>query len=777
MAVARETVRVGNWVIRASADENLNSAVFWVGHAQGGQEVSAGSIDGLISAAQRFQQKNFRGVVEDIQSWVASGQAQALSDRLVSQAKGSPTNPEDVEPVGEESPENEAQTQEELTEEENQNADNSVETDTDSSVLSEEDRQEADNPTGRLEQTDPGENPWTTSGQTDPAENPATIKDGGNINYDDVKNSSKKTADEVPQVPIDNPLHSFASYTYSLKLYAMGFPDYQKLIDDPKIFGIPTTNLLAASAGRGSNERNGHFNTEFYFDSLTFDTVLGITPQTTNSNMIQGVLKIVEPLGFTFINRLSAVASDLGVARIQDIPFLLVIDFFGYDDSGNINPNPIEFDAIGGGKTTTSKKLPIKFVSVATEVTEKGSEYNIDFIPYNHIGTMDEIMLTYDNFNIRGSTVKELLGEVTSTSETPDEEPLKSGLDGLAGAMNRYFLSIKRDNKSDPNLPSRSIRFEIDQEIANAKFFPEGAGSTYTAAPASETDRQKQLNLASPVIQDKKEIVTIPVKKGQRIDKMIDYIIRNSDYIRKQLPEGAAVSQDAETVTGEPLRWYKIFPKVKPIGFDTVQNKHVYDITYVIKPYRVATKHKLVNKPKVQGNVKEYKYIFTGQNTDILDFKLNFNMLYFNTIPLSVTNNTQLQNIAVQNKNPDSEQIKKIAKTGELIPSTVPLNTNWGKSDRSGAQNNKSSEAAHIFLDLVTASQGDLVNVDLNIIGDPLFIKQDDIVFLEKLEPNSDFLTPNGSFVMDRGELYVNLVFVTPKDYDERTGLTELKKR
>jgi hypothetical protein len=776
MAVARETVRVGNWVIRASADENLNSAVFWIGHVNGGgKEVPAGSVGSLYSAAQRFQQQNFVGVPEDILEWVGSGAAQSLSDRLVSQAKGSPTQPEDNQPVGEETPATEAQNQGQLTEEEIQNADNSVETDTGGSVLSEEDQQEADNPIGRLEQTDPGENPWTTAGQTDPGESPVTATDGGNINYNDPKTSPKKTADEVPQVPVENPLHNFASYTYSLRLYAMGFKDYESLVDNPKLFGVPSSNLLAASAGRGAKERNGHFNTEFYFDSLTFDTVIGITPQTTNSNMVQGVIKIVEPLGFTFINRLSALAGDLGVARVQDIPFLLVIDFFGYDDSGSVKPNPIEFDAPGGGKTTTSKNLPIKFVSVATEVTERGSEYNIDFIPYNHIGTMDEIMLTYDNFNIRGSTVKELLGE-TETAISPDEEQPKSGIDGLAGAMNRYFLSVKRDNKSDPNLPSRSIRFEIDQEIANSKFFPEGAGSTFTTAPASETDRQKQLNLASPVIQDKKEIVTIPVKKGQRIDKMIDYIIRNSDYIRKQLPEGAAVSQDAETITGDPLRWYKIYPRIKPIGFDTVQNKHIYDITYVIKPYRVATKHKLVNKPKVQGNVKEYKYIFTGQNTDIIDFKLNFNMLYFNTIPLSVTNNTQLQNIAVQNKNPDSEQIKKIAKTGELIPSTVPLNTNWGKSDRSGAQNNKSSEAAHIFLDLVTASQGDLVNVDLNIVGDPLFIKQDDIVFLEKLEPNSDFLTPNGSFIMDRGELYVNLVFVTPKDYDETTGLTKLKK-
>jgi hypothetical protein len=68
-----------------------------------------------------------------------------------------------------------------------------------------------------------------------------------------------------------------------------------------------------------------------------------------------------------------------------------------------------------------------------------------------------------------------------------------------------------------------------------------------------------------------------------------------------------------------------------------------------------------------------------------------------------------------------------------------------------------------------------MLNVKLNIIGDPDFIKQDDILFNPGSTPadsSSQYLNGNsGSLTMDTGEIFCQLTFNTPVDIDEQTGL------
>jgi hypothetical protein len=82
----------------------------------------------------------------------------------------------------------------------------------------------------------------------------------------------------------------------------------------------------------------------------------------------------------------------------------------------------------------------------------------------------------------------------------------------------------------------------------------------------------------------------------------------------------------------------------------------------------------------------------------------------------------------------------------------------------------------------MTNSLADLLVIDLKILGDPDFIKQDDVFYRPVLpeelpnlatKPSSDTrLLPNdGSLVMDSQGLYVQLLFRTPTDIDETTGL------
>ena len=73
--------------------------------------------------------------------------------------------------------------------------------------------------------------------------------------------------------------------------------------------------------------------------------------------------------------------------------------------------------------------------------------------------------------------------------------------------------------------------------------------------------------------------------------------------------------------------------------------------------------------------------------------------------------------------------------------------------------------------DLTSTSRGDMINIQLKIIGDPQLIKQDDLFYAQNIRPPTSQFTPNNSLYYDGGELYVNIIFQSPIDYDESTGL------
>jgi hypothetical protein len=78
----------------------------------------------------------------------------------------------------------------------------------------------------------------------------------------------------------------------------------------------------------------------------------------------------------------------------------------------------------------------------------------------------------------------------------------------------------------------------------------------------------------------------------------------------------------------------------------------------------------------------------------------------------------------------------------------------------------------------MTSSEADMVGVKMTIIGDPDYIKQDDIFYgadasqLQKVGSETDvrILPDGGSLVMDDSGLYVQVLFKVPKDIDDKTG-------
>ena len=626
---------------------------------------------------------------------------------------------------------------------------------------------------------------------------------------------------QTKQTLLPNPLSDYESYTYGLSLHLLSQTQYNNLIQNPNTSYIPQ-NVLVASAGKNSNnfKRDPNFREDFYFDDFQMKTVVNITTRNRNSNLIECSFTIIEPVGFTFINRLVAACQGIGSANYLKQPYLLQIDFYGYKD-GVIAGTPIP---------NMSKYIPIALVSMKTRVSTKGTEYKIEAVPYNHQAFNQTHVVSPANFKIKALTVADMFGtgQVTSSlteafatvqreqavldqlntlkqNRNLDSREIRlineqlaaaakpSGIfqvSGFCDALNSYFVSLKDVNKKIT--VTNDYKVEFFKEIGDSKLFPTTAPNDVNnaAAGGSTTAAAKTAARAAgglPVGTVEWNSGTFNIPMGMQIDKLIDYTVRNSDYIRRQLlvPElsdsgGKPFNPlTANTKDGGPLNWYKIVPKIKIKQYDFSRQQYAYEITFCVKPWTVNTKYPYTVQGRTPGYVKQYDWMYTGRNTEVIDLQIDFDMLYYQQLTAFPNAKAEgstggpIQKPAPTNPDTPPPQFPLIPATAEALqPLPVTYVSNdYRQTTLPGAASAFGTASGDLQRDLTSSSRGDMINIQLKIIGDPQLIKQDDLFYAQNISPPTSQLTPNNSLYYDGGELYVNIIFQSPIDYDESTGL------
>lgn len=619
---------------------------------------------------------------------------------------------------------------------------------------------------------------------------------------------------QTTQVPLPNPLSEYESYTYGLSLHLLSQTQYNNLIENPETSYIPN-NVLVASAGKYSTnfKRNDNFREDFYFDDFNMKSIVNVTTRNRNSNLIECEFTIIEPAGFTFINRLVAANQSIGSSNYLRQPYLLQIDFYAYKD-GVISGSPL---------SNLSKYIPIALVGMKTRVGIKGTEYKITAAPYNHQAFNQTHVVSPANFKIKTSTVAGMFGtgqvgssmtEAFAAGQREQEKlaRAKAGLaagsldpedffelnqyvetvkptifqvSGFCDAINSWFVSLRNVDKKI--LVANEYKVEFFKEIGDSEIFTAGnfspndvgaaaaAGST-SATVAAKTAARASGNIPVGQVSWNSGVFNIPM--GMQIDKLIDYTVRNSSYIRNQLLDpdsvrirSAATPINYQTKTGGPLRWYKIVPKIKIKKYDSVREQYAYEITFCVKPWTVNTKYPYVAQGRAEGYVKQYDWMYTGRNTEVIDLQIDFDMLYYQQL----SGYTREKAIGATAEQPIN--LNKAEAVPLLIPDVLqPVAKNYVSFDyrtqiAPGANPAAGLAGGDIQRDLTSSSRGDMINIQLKIIGDPHLIKQDDLFYAQNIRPPTSQLTPNNSLYYDGGELYVNVVFQSPVDYDESTGL------
>lgn len=634
---------------------------------------------------------------------------------------------------------------------------------------------------------------------------------------------------------VDNPLLEYDSYTYCLSLHLMGIQNYNNLIsrDSSLQKKYVPQNVLISSAGRygATFRRDPSFEEDFYFENLKIKTIVNTTSRNRNSNLIECSFTIIEPLGFTLINRMLEAANRVnpGTGSYIHMPYMLQIDFFGSVDGGS--PGPLK---------EHSKFIPIRITNIKSKLTSKGTEYQIDAVPFNH-QAFNQINVSLPvSTTVTATTVSQIFGgpaevsaedgkfyvnlfrrsdierQITNLNEqlrpfAASSDPFDAsfaattrarisdltsqlnneyssfGITGFCSAINSYFASLKVQKQISI---VNTVRVVFDAKIGDRKLYTGPVNAAGAPASGTSTAAQRsQIQAASGAAKGELRFdgATVNIPAGTTIDRMIDWAVRNSEYIGEQLKDPSITKQQRESIQsgGNPntitwLKWFRIIPSITIKEYDPTQNRYSMDIIFYVKPYNLSAKHPFYPKGRVPGFVKKYDYIFTGKNKDVLDLQIDFNTLYLVEMTTNRTKSTQLQTgtpirpDANAYPNPNTEERPQ----ENVAPISIGLvSDNVATTMRAGGLPQASADAGDLQRSLMLGAKGDMITLNLKIVGDPQFIKQDDLFMGQGLDtPSGQFLnnSSGSSLYMDGGELYVFVNFQSPVDYDETKGIADV---
>ena len=603
--------------------------------------------------------------------------------------------------------------------------------------------------------------------------------------------------------PQDNVLDQYASYTYQASVYLMKKEAFQTMVDSKKF--TPTgTQLLFQSGGAPIAGRNPYFSNDYYIDKFELkSTMMGKgTNSAHNVNTIK--MTVVEPNGITLMSNLDkAVQQYLGAGAAKQnfasAIYLLVIKFFGYDANGNLvqagRTNGVTNtigNAVGGivggeiassGTAFVEKYYPMAINKINFRIANKLVEYEIEATApqYNIAVGQTRGTIPY-NVELSGISVKDALAgsSVVGPSTTPAAKTLteeeKQAQDnppdippvapanaaaapspkltirkGLMEALNQYQKDLV-DRKIYTVADVYSIEF-TDSNIEQAKITVPGVDFKNTSTQVAKTAGDQVLPEKQSVDPNAR-ILTITA--GQQIVQVIEQVVRNSDYIRKQAKstiDENTQKQKANSSTKKDVTWFKINVQATPIKYDPKRNDYAYNVKYTISPFRLAvTNSNYFDQPQYRGPQKRYNYWFTGQNTQVLNYEQQYNAAY-----------TYVLSGGTQN----------VANTTNAKAAYQPRS---GQSSQ-GADLRTNEPAANLADSLYNPA--DLAEAKLTIVGDPAWLQQGEAAFSSpgKNSFNAGAFLPDGTINMDSQQILFEIVINTPTDYDLSTGLMDVNNR
>lgn len=642
---------------------------------------------------------------------------------------------------------------------------------------------------------------------------------------------------------LGNELEQFASFNYKFTLgclsdFEINYPDITYRTTDP--FNV----ILKSGGGAGPNKVKTAYEqvgrVEYYIDNVAIESIITPNPSTKQTNATFITFQILEPYSMgLFLQTLQIAALRAGHKNYLTAPYVLSVEFVGYDDYGkNITAS------------TSRRIFPLKFSNITFNTDAAGSHYNVEAIPWHEQALSDNAQSVKSDISITGSNLAELLQtggqSLTNVMNSRNLELVKAKQVKQADEIIIQFPTDRKsanesqrmiggtqtangattDSSSSPGgedlrpindeqkqkiietitgAAQNKVPIDIDQEIANilgisiarsnfgetlrefveteeninaigkatiVKSFVDGGAVPFGTAKFSEVEGKPGV-FARGGLQVSDEGRRFTFTSGTKIQDIIEELILVSSYGR----ELATAQPDANGM----VSWFKVESNVynvsNPEAADQTGTKpkvYVYRIIpFKVHQSRISTPTKPSQTATLKRQaVKEYNYIYTGANKDILDFEIKFDSAFFTAISgdrgqlsADAKNADQSQTVAT------NDQTVFVTNTGETAISSSGQRTlresPTSSSTGGGGFSHTETQVARNFNDALVNSPVDLITIDMKIMGDPYYIADSGMGNYSAGESPLINVTEDGTMDYQSSEVDVQLNFKTPIDYGD----------
>jgi hypothetical protein len=620
-------------------------------------------------------------------------------------------------------------------------------------------------------------------------------------------------------VPFPNPLGTFSSFNCVMTVSSISIESHRDPLNYYKAGNIGT--VVARSAGTGdlgpqtamTSTANPSGKYEFFIDNLNIDSIMSYNNQTKGSNAFDITFEIFEPYSMgIFLQACQIAAAENGwKTGYLNSTFLLTIEFVGYDESGT--PFPL---------SRVSRHIPFIIKDIAMTTKASGAIYKVKGHPTNEVVLEDRYAKLQSDISISGKTVQEIL---------------QSGINSLQSVLNRRTKQIDKIKNGDASQAAVDEIIIIFPEI-NANSLPDingnaassnpgatqnpAAGTTQTTTITRPTGADNFVQLTETLnaigrsvldlnqnmpgesaiteqnrvqpdpkrpadrnlIVNKPETRQFTYNQGSTIINAITSVLLKSKYCID------TINDESKKDENGMIDWFRIETQV---DFFPPQSKNNTDanaklIIYKIVPYKVhsslitlaGTTPTGYDKLKSEA-AKVYDYIFTGNNTEILNLELDFPRAFFNTLvtadygPLydqaQLSNQQGAQGQAGSQPNiqgsprTDNNSLVGVRENGSSLVSKATTGGTVARDYR--------SRIAEGFQRALYDSTTDLVNATMTIMGDPYYIADSGLGNFSNSGSGRFNVTADGAMDYQSGEVDVIINFRTPLDYDANTGIMD----
>ena len=589
---------------------------------------------------------------------------------------------------------------------------------------------------------------------------PKNKNDQAAIDVSSVRAENQKTAFSACE---DNILKSYSNVTYRWTMAPLTPKQVTQLQTGVGISSLSPglANIVICSGGGRDADRAATFygSPEYFIDNVEINTLATPTKESGLSGNLTMNFDVIEPYSLgLFIQSLQAAALRSTYTNYLECTWLMQVDFFGVDVNGKQKTIP---DAT---RLYTQKLQQISFVA-----TEAGSKYQVKTLDFN-LEAFNNVYGTFPSAaNFQGGTVQEALLGLAKVLNDAQELAVKQGIIQIA---DEYEVFVKAPFTFDTKSGKVFDNADIQEKMAKSKF-PAGSSSDKASGPAKGPAKNPD-SRGAPEYTIRK-FAFAPDDKRRIVDMIREVMLSSEFIIQSTQPENVSQAGMITWYRISVVTEYKGTNEVK-LKLDKIQNRPAYKFTFVVAPYRVH--HGAVKTPLAQSRgmddnglkstiKKQYNYLYTGLNDDIIKWELKFdNTFYTSMPPTAAVADKDIDGIIVEqparvNTEPASQGSTLITHAGRLMRDK---SGSYVKPMGGSTVDKTDIRTARAFEQAILGGT-EMITLSMTILGDPYYLSRSG-AFLEQIgadAPDSQ-INNNKTMASESGEVRIFLRFRTPID-------------